>query len=586
MIDEILTLVQEQTQDKSHVTGNEDENEELTLQNVTDIFKLPIDYRHTKILAQNVIQDLEISGEKNIYNCLLNNEYQYNQEILDHVSSTYTTDKKFLKDSYKFVSNVHLKESDLTNKSVNDLYTLWQSFKTNEFFKEKYQYVSWDVLEFVNKSPTLLACLSYYNLSSPVLTLVAPIVMLFIPFIIIHFKGIPMTMGQYMNILKITMRENSFFKIFFEFSNSNFQEKTYMLMSLFFYCIQIYQNIQYCIQFYRNMTEIIDSYKKLTEFIQRTLIIKDKLLSATKHLGTYSNFNMDMNKHTLVLQGLRDKLQKIYKPNSLVFQLNQIGYIMHINYELYNDETYHQSIMYAIGLHGFAINTHNICQKIQEKKLCVPKYSKKSCSFKQTYYLPLLDNESCVKNDVDLKNTVITGSNGSGKTTMLKSILINMIMTQQFGVGCYSKETKYMIHDEFHSYLNIPDTSERDSLFQAEARRCKEILDCIEDDSHKNHFCIFDELYSGTNPEDAVEAGHMFLKYIHQKKNVRFMITTHYFDLCDKLKEETNMKLSYMDSKVDESEMKYTYKLKKGISKLRGGVGVLKTLNYPKEVFC
>jgi hypothetical protein len=34
--------------------------------------------------------------------------------------------------------------------------------------------------------------------------------------------------------------------------------------------------------------------------------------------------------------------------------------------------------------------------------------------------------------------------------------------------------------DHIHSYLNIPDTSGRDSLFQAEARRCKEILDCIE----------------------------------------------------------------------------------------------------------
>ena len=35
------------------------------------------------------------------------------------------------------------------------------------------------------------------------------------------------------------------------------------------------------------------------------------------------------------------------------------------------------------------------------------------------------------------------------------------------------------MYDKIHCYLNIPDTSNRDSLFQAEARRCKEIIDAL-----------------------------------------------------------------------------------------------------------
>jgi hypothetical protein len=73
---------------------------------------------------------------------------------------------------------------------------------------------------------------------------------------------------------------------------------------------------------------------------------------------------------------------------------------------------------------------------------------------------------------------IITGPNASGKTTILKSTLINIILTQQFGCGFYSS-AKLSPFKHIHCYLNIPDTSGRDSLFQAEARRCKEILDII-----------------------------------------------------------------------------------------------------------
>ena len=73
---------------------------------------------------------------------------------------------------------------------------------------------------------------------------------------------------------------------------------------------------------------------------------------------------------------------------------------------------------------------------------------------------------------------MITGPNASGKTTILKTTLFNIILSQQVGFGFYSSATinpyKYI-----HCYLNIPDTSGRDSLFQAEARRCKEILDSV-----------------------------------------------------------------------------------------------------------
>ena len=137
-----------------------------------------------------------------------------------------------------------------------------------------------------------------------------------------------------------------------------------------------------------------------------------------------------------------------------------------------------------------------------------------------------------------------------------------------------------------HCYLNIPDTSGRDSLFQAESRRCKDILDKIQtENDDEKHFCIFDELYSGTNPDEATKAGIAFLKYLENYKHVDFILTTHYLNVCknfSKSKHTTNYK---MDVSVNEDgTFDYHYKIKKGISKIKGATRVLKDMNYPKEI--
>ena len=79
---------------------------------------------------------------------------------------------------------------------------------------------------------------------------------------------------------------------------------------------------------------------------------------------------------------------------------------------------------------------------------------------------------------VILENMIITGPNASGKTTFLKTTSINIICSQQIGADFFTMGSLHP-YTHIHSYLNIPDTSQRDSLFQAESRRCKDILDIV-----------------------------------------------------------------------------------------------------------
>ena len=142
--------------------------------------------------------------------------------------------------------------------------------------------------------------------------------------------------------------------------------------------------------------------------------------------------------------------------------------------------------------------------------------------------------------------------------------------------------------------MNIPDTSGRDSLFQAESRRCKDILDIIttEPETNSRHFCIFDELYSGTNPDEATKSAYSFLLYLTKYKNVNFILTTHYVSLCKKMKKSKNicnykMIVNQTQDKTQDktqNKLQYTYKIKKGISKIPGAIRILEDMNYPDEI--
>jgi DNA mismatch repair ATPase MutS len=153
-----------------------------------------------------------------------------------------------------------------------------------------------------------------------------------------------------------------------------------------------------------------------------------------------------------------------------------------------------------------------------------------------SYYSQLLKEEDypIVKNSYKLNNNLIlTGPKAAGKTTLLKSTIFNIIMCQQMGCGFFDN-ANIRIYDYIHCYINIPDTSNRDSLFQAEARRCKDIEKNINENKDKINFCVFDELYSGTNPNDAIKSAYSYLKYLNNNNNVKYILTTHYNKLCKK----------------------------------------------------
>ena len=99
-----------------------------------------------------------------------------------------------------------------------------------------------------------------------------------------------------------------------------------------------------------------------------------------------------------------------------------------------------------------------------------------------------------------------------------------------------------------------------------------------------SHFCIFDELYSGTNPDEAVISAIAFMEYLIKNKNVSCLLTTHFLKVAKKLTKNISISNQHMVTTKTNNKISYSYILKSGISEIKGGINVLCDMNYPQEI--
>ena len=75
-----------------------------------------------------------------------------------------------------------------------------------------------------------------------------------------------------------------------------------------------------------------------------------------------------------------------------------------------------------------------------------------------------------------------------------------------------------------------------------------------------------------------------FISYINKSPNTRFILTTHYSQICEHVNKLEGIKNYHMLVTDGDSGLKFSYKIEEGTSKTLGGVNVLKMLDYPDEI--
>jgi hypothetical protein len=556
---------------------------------------MPISYIKDKHeLKKNISTDLElintVDGSSNpIYSFCLNTDNDVSKKLSEQMINYYTSDVNFLKDNQKLIKDYVKPETKYTTLSPNykNIIEIWNELKIETGFREKYYFIDWEVIEFLNKSEIFLQFMSLYNLFSPIFSLMVPIIILIIPFFILKMKGIPLDVSEYITVLKTVAQTNAVGKLFtVNFSEINAQERIYILVSAAFYLFSIYQNIMVCVKFNNNMKTIHNHFKIINSYLDNTIHSMENYLHFSQELATHKDFNNNLISKMSTLKNINEKIKSITEYSLYnIGKFKEIGKVLKYFYELHSEEEYEDAIMYSLGFNGYIDCIEGLQINIVERKMNFVTFisNKKKSVFRNSYYACLKDNNP-VKNTIKFnKNQIITGPNASGKTTILKSTLINIILTQQFGCGFYDSGN-FAPFKHLHCYLNIPDTSGRDSLFQAEARRCKDILDIIHDNKDETHFCAFDELYSGTNPEEAETSATSFMLYLQKYKNVSTLLTTHFVKVCKKLDKIKGIQNCKMVTQKINNKIIYTYKFEAGISEVKGGINVLSDMNYPKEI--
>ena len=594
-------------------------------------FKPPIMYNKScKLLNASVAKDLELTEcldgvSRPIYDYLTAPSNCFGEEVMKFLPSFYTTDKKFLKDTQHILKNGvdHVSEKVEKNIDYSKILTMYEKIKNNTGFKDKYCFLDWERLAFLNKQEWFMQFNSMYNLSSPVISFLFPVILLIVPFFVIKAQGNPISVDNYMVEFKKVISNHAIGKVFTQFNSVNAQQKLYLLISAAFYSFSIYQNVLICIRSYTNMHEIYHFLNSMSTYLTHTINKMQTYSNTFSLLPSYKLFNENLLKKIEYLTYLNDRLLRISGLDNFTFSfdaLKQIGKVMTEFYEFYDNTLYHDALVYSFGFHGYVDILDGLTKNIKNGLIHFCKIKRKvggkeekegnnknnknnkkgRKKVKETYtsftnaYYPALMTQSPVKNTYDLsKNIAITGPNASGKTTMLKSTLINVIISQQFGCGCYSSAV-IIPYTNIHCYLNIPDTIGRDSLLQAEARRCKDIIDAINaGGEEETNLCIFDEIYSGTNPEEATTSANAVMNYLANKPNVTTILTTHYVELCKRLEFNKNvvnccMKINLSEESKEENDMRrdfeYTYLMIKGISEVKGGIKVLIDMAYPEEI--
>ena len=179
---------------------------------------------------------------------------------------------------------------------------------------------------------------------------------------------------------------------------------------------------------------------------------------------------------------------------------------------------------------------------------------------------PLIHSSKRVNNYIDIKTAgeimLVTGSNMAGKSTYLRSIGINTILTMAGAVVCAKHFEISRV--QLLSSMRIADNlAESTSTFYAELKKLKTVIEKI--NAKEKVFILLDEILRGTNSLDRHTGSEALIRQLIKQKAAA-ILATHDVDLAALENEFPNNILNYhFDAQVNGEELYFDYKLKTGV---------------------
>lgn len=503
--------------------------------------------------------------------------------ILKEILSNPNYNINILKNRQNILLNIetHKNYIDLV-KLLNELKEyekdiIWLFNAEDDNLKDLYNmiYFRFSLFKPLNKYSSCLTAFNFYRiLLSPLIGLLSPLIYFIIPFFVIKIKF--KIKLSFINYMKILFNSLSTTDIIFTNNFKSFRIISYLFSMLFYF------------QGLFNSVEISKTLYKINKYITNKMSnISTFLIKANKINQAYWNENI---KNYFINSKL---IKNLEEDNNYINTLNNIKFSLITNFgkQLYNYLVINKNTILSVINKIYIIDSLNSCliYKINNNLNYTEYVYESKLPFIEIkgLYHPSLQSHLTIKNDLilgnNIGNIIITGPNAGGKSTLIKSLIINVLLSQTIGFS-NSYNTKLTPYYNISTQINIPDDKGYESLFQAEMYRCKNKLELLKlQDKNKFTFLAMDEIFNSTNPVEGIAGAYAIAKKISEYSNANLIFTTHYLYLTKlaKLYNFTNFKMNIIRNK---NNIYYPYKITKGISKQYIALELLKLNNFDDDI--
>jgi DNA mismatch repair protein MutS len=190
---------------------------------------------------------------------------------------------------------------------------------------------------------------------------------------------------------------------------------------------------------------------------------------------------------------------------------------------------------------------------------------------------PLLDAANAVSNDFSLTSpaclSLVTGGNMSGKTTFLKACGI-VVYLAHLGLAVPAQSLRISFFDGLFISIHLSDNLELGhSHFYSELMGIKTVADAIAD--HETVFVIADELFRGTNPEDALACSRQVIDAFIRQHGSLFLVSSHLPEISATYRTNDTVQFKCFRTEIIDGKLICRHQIEPGLAAEKTGLVLL-----------
>jgi ABC-type multidrug transport system fused ATPase/permease subunit len=198
---------------------------------------------------------------------------------------------------------------------------------------------------------------------------------------------------------------------------------------------------------------------------------------------------------------------------------------------------------------------------------------------------PLLPDDQRVSNDFSLAEehdvVIITGSNMSGKSTFLRTLGVNLVLSYTGGPVCADMLTASVFR--VFSSIKVTDSiNDGISYFYAEVRRLKALLDELQRDDPAPVFFMIDEIFRGTNNRERLIGSRAYIRAVAEAHGVG-LVATHDLELVQLGDEFDTIRNFHFREDIKDGRMVFDYQIRQGPSPTTNALRIMEIEGLPVE---